>query len=87
MNIANYYWYFSGALTPKFCDDVIAYANSQKEVMARTGGYGDRKLNKEEVKNLQRKRKSDLVWLRTRRIWRWCRSTMRISCSNNWSRK
>ena len=23
--------------------------------MARTGGYGDRKLNKEDVKNLQRK--------------------------------
>ena len=63
MNISNYYWYFKSALTPKFCDDVIAYANQQKEVMARTGGYGDRKLKKEEVKNLQRKRKSDLVWL------------------------
>jgi hypothetical protein len=23
-------------LTPRFCDDVIAYANEQKEVMART---------------------------------------------------
>ena len=38
MNISNYYWYFSGVLTPKFCDDVIEYAKSQKEVMARTGG-------------------------------------------------
>ena len=63
MNISNYYWYFSGVLTPKFCDEVIKYANAQKEVMARTGGYGDKELNKEEVKNLQRKRKSDLVWL------------------------
>jgi PKHD-type hydroxylase len=63
MNLTNYYWYFSGVLTPRFCDEVIKYANEQKEVMARTGGYGDRKLNKEEVKNLQRKRKSDLVWL------------------------
>ena len=63
MNISNYYWYFSGVLTPRFCDEVIAYANAQKEVMARTGGYGDKELNKEEVKNLQRKRKSDLVWL------------------------
>ena len=64
MNISNYYWYFSGALTPKFCDEVIQYANAQKEVMARTGGFGDKKkLNKEEVKNLQKKRKSDLVWL------------------------
>ena len=40
MNISNYYWYFSGVLTPKFCDDVIAYANQQKEEMAITGGYG-----------------------------------------------
>ena len=63
MNISNYYWYFSGVLTPKFCDDVIAYANSQEEVMARTGGYGDKKLDKDQVKNMQRKRKSDLVWL------------------------
>ena len=63
MNISNYYWYFSGVLTPKFCDEVIQYANAQKEEMARTGGYGDRKLNKQEVLDLKRKRNSDLVWL------------------------
>ena len=63
MNISNYYWYFSGVLTPKFCDDVIAYANQQEEVMARTGGYGDKKLNKDQIKDLKRKRNSDLVWL------------------------
>jgi len=63
MNLSNYFWYFSSALTPRFCDEVIKYANAKKEVMALTGGYGDKKLNKEEVKNLQRKRRSDLVWL------------------------
>ena len=63
MNISNYYWGFKSALTPRFCDEVINYANSKKEVMARTGGFGDKKLNKEDIKNLQRKRKSDLVWL------------------------
>ena len=57
MNISNYYWYFSGVLTSRFCDDVIAYANQQKEVMARTGGYGQRKLNKEEVKIYSKKKK------------------------------
>ena len=36
MNISNYYWYFSGVLTPRFCDDVIEYANAQKEVMKKT---------------------------------------------------
>ena len=63
MNISNYYWHFPGVLTPKFCDDVIAYANQQEEVMARTGGYENKKLNKDQVKNMQIKRKSDLVWL------------------------
>ena len=63
MNLSNYFWYFGGVLTPKFCDDIIAYANQQKEVMALTGGYGDKKLNKQEVLDLKRKRNSDLVWL------------------------
>ena len=35
MNISNYYWYFSGVLTPKFCDDVISYANEQKEILIK----------------------------------------------------
>ena len=57
MNISNYYWYFSGALTPKFCDDVIAYANAQKETMAITGGYGrERDLNKKPLNKARNKR-------------------------------
>jgi len=67
MNISNYYWYFSGVLTPKFCDEVIDYANRQKEEMAITGGYerskGGKPLSKEEIKDMKRKRNSDLVWL------------------------
>ena len=70
MNISNYYWYFKSALTPRFCDEVIQYANAQKEVMARTGGFDKDKLNKEDVKNIQRKRKSDLVWLNDRWIYK-----------------
>jgi hypothetical protein len=31
--------------------------------MARTGGYGDRELSKQEIKDMKRKRNSDLVWL------------------------
>ena len=62
MNLSNYFWHFKSALTPRFCDEVIKYALSKEEVMARTGGYGDKKLNKEQVKNLYKKRRSDLVW-------------------------
>ena len=61
MNLANYFWYFTGVLTPRFCDDVIKYALSKEESMARTGGFDKKELSKEDVKNIQRKRKSDLV--------------------------
>ena len=70
MNISNYYWYFKSALTPKFCDEVIQYANAQKEVLARTGGYDKEELSKEDIKNIQKKRKSDLVWLNEAWIYR-----------------
>ena len=30
MNLSNYFWYFSGVLTPKFCDEVIKYALSKE---------------------------------------------------------
>jgi PKHD-type hydroxylase len=69
MNLSNYFWYFTSALTPRFCDEVIKYALAQKETMAITGGIGhDRDLqkqplNKDEVRNLKYKRNSDLVWL------------------------
>ena len=63
MNISNYYWYFTSAIPPKLCDDIINYSLSKKETMALTGGYEDKKLSKEEVRNMQMKRKSDLVWL------------------------
>ena len=63
MNLSNYFWYFKSALTPKFCDDVIKYALSKEETIARTGGFDKPALSKDYIKNIQRKRKSDLVWL------------------------
>ena len=70
MNLSNYIWCFKSALTPRFCDEVIKYALSKEETIGLTGGVigQDRDLTKkplakEEIKNIQRKRKSDLVWL------------------------
>ena len=63
MNIFHHYWYFTSAIPPKICDDIIKYGLSKSETMARTGGYGDKELTKDEIKNMQKKRKSDLVWL------------------------
>ena len=63
MILYNHYWCFKSALSSKFCDEVIKYALIQKEQMALIGQYGKEKLSKKDVKNIQKKRKSDLVWL------------------------
>ena len=38
MNLQNYYYYFQSVLTPRICDDIIAYAKQHKPEMAVTGG-------------------------------------------------
>ena len=70
MNISNYYWYFTSAIPPKLCDDIIKYGLSQAETMARTGGYEDKELTKDQIKDMKRKRNSDLVWLNDPWIYR-----------------
>ena len=70
MNISNYYWYFKSALPPKLCDDIIKHGLSHKEALARTGGFDNRKLSKEEVSDLKKKRNSDIVWLTDNWIYR-----------------
>tara|TARA_R110001606_G_scaffold3704_1_gene17383 strand:- start:52 stop:678 length:627 start_codon:yes stop_codon:yes gene_type:complete len=59
----NYYWYFKSAVPPKICDDIIKYGLSQSETMARTGGYVDKELTKNQIRDMKKKRNSDLVWL------------------------
>ena len=63
MNISNHYWYFKSAIPSRICDDIIKHGLSQAETMARTGDYGDKELSKDEIKDMKRKRNSDLVWL------------------------
>jgi PKHD-type hydroxylase len=63
MNISNYYWHFPSAVPARICDDIIKHGLSKSESMALIGGYDDKKLTKEEVKNIKSKRNSDLVWL------------------------
>ena len=63
MNISNYYWYFTSAIPPRICYDIIKYGLSHCESLAKTGGYGDRELTKDEIRDMKRKRNSDLVWL------------------------
>jgi len=75
MNLKNYYYYFQSALTPRMCDDIVAYGKQHQAEMAVTGGVsrkvetGD-KLTKKEIKNIQKKRDSNIAWLNDRWIYK-----------------
>ena len=63
MNLSNYFWYFKSVIPPRICDDIIKYGLSKKEGLARTGGFGDKKLSKDQIQNMKKKRNSDITWL------------------------
>ena len=72
MNLTNYYYQFPSVLTPKFVDDILEYGKQHTPEMAITGGANkddeknlDKKgnLKKSVVKDVQKKRKSDIVWM------------------------
>jgi PKHD-type hydroxylase len=79
MNLQNHYWYFTGALTPKFCNEVLEYGKKHQEQIARTGGFDKEKLSKEEIKNIQKKRNSNVAWLNDRWIYREIQPYIRIA--------
>jgi len=71
MNLQNQYWYFQSAVPARICDEIKKYAISIKDQMAVTGGYGDpEKLNQDQVKDLKKKRDSNIVWLSDHWIYR-----------------
>ena len=64
MNLKNYYWYYKKAVPEHICDKIVKYGLQIKEQMAITGGYGDPKnLNKDQIKDLKKKRNSNIVWI------------------------
>ena len=80
MNLKHYYYYFQSALSPKICDDIVAYGKAHQTEMAVTGGLGrdenkdaykaDGTMKKGAVKNLQKKRKSEIVWVNDQWIYK-----------------
>ena len=75
MNLQNYYYYFQSALTPKFCDELIKYGTAQQEQLALTGGQTEKinkgkDLSEEDLKDLKKKRDSNIVWLNDRWIYK-----------------
>ena len=80
MNLTNYYYYFKSALSPRICDDIVAYGKRHQTEMAVTGGLGrnnnkeayksDGTMKKGALKNLQKKRKSEIVWVNDQWIYK-----------------
>jgi len=75
MNLKNYYYYFQSALSPRFCDEILNYGKRHQSEMAVTGGATDTiqkqgKLSDKDIKNIQKKRNSDIVWLNDKWIYK-----------------
>ena len=70
MNLTNYYWYFQSAIPERICDDIVKYGHQMQDQMAVTGGYGNKKLNQKEIKDLKTKRDSNIVWMSDRWIYK-----------------
>ena len=69
MNLTNYYWYFQSAVPARICNDIVRYGKQLQDQMAVTGGFGGRKLNAKQTKDLKKKRNSDIVWMSDRWIY------------------
>ena len=69
MNLTNYYWYFQSAVPERICNDIVRYGKQLQDQMAVTGGYGNKTLNQHQIKDLKKKRNSDVVWMNDRWIY------------------
>ena len=72
MNLTNYYWYFKSAIPERICDDIVKYGHQLQHQLALTGGlgYDPKKLNQKQIKDLKKKRDSNIVWMSDRWIYK-----------------
>lgn len=84
MNLSTYYYYFKEVLSPKFCDELVAYGRQQQEQLALTGNMnkkdlGKNPLSKKELKNLKKQRDSNVTWLSEEWIYKEIRPYIHIA--------
>ncbi len=72
MNLKYYYWYFQSVIPERICDEIILFGKEQDKQMALTGDAGrdNKKLTKLYLKNIQKKRMSDIVWMSDKWIYK-----------------
>ena len=67
MNLENSYYYYKGALSKRFCNQIVQYVKSKQELMGTTGAFDNRILN---TQDLKKERDSNIVWLNESWIYR-----------------
>ena len=71
MNLTHYFWYFKSAIPHRICDEIVRYGKSIQDEQARTGGFNDfKKLNQKQIKDLKKKRDSNVVWISDRWVYK-----------------
>ena len=72
MNLTNYYWYFKSAIPERICNDIVRYGKQLQDQMAVTGGFSrnGKNLTEKNIKDLKKKRNSDIVWMNDRWIYK-----------------
>ena len=70
MYLKYYYWYFQSVIPERICDDIIRYGKEQEKQSALTGSPDKYNPTKLELKNIQKKRKSDIVWMNDQWIYK-----------------
>lgn len=63
MNLSNYYYSFIGGLSPRICDDIIAYGKQQSEEMGITGNENITPTKEKDISKLHKRRNSNVVWM------------------------
>jgi PKHD-type hydroxylase len=70
MLLKNYYWYFQSALPSRICDDIIEHGLKSEDKLAKTGNFSKKEtLTNKEIKDLKKKRNSNVAWLNDRWIY------------------
>ena len=64
MNLQDYYWYFTKAIPLSICDEIVKTGESFSKEKGLTGGHvKNNPPSEEELESIEKKRKSDVVWL------------------------
>jgi len=70
MNLQNYYWYFKSAIPERICDEIVKYGRQMQDKIALTGELNENQLNEKKIKDLKKKRNSNVVWMNDRWIYK-----------------